>query len=80
MKITAEHVNELKAIITPWDTEEMREQYRKGDFHRAEEVKDVDKRYRWDLFWASKAWRDFDHPEYDNAHIDTALRSIVPIL
>lgn len=83
MKITAEHLANLAQAIEPLDTPERRTAYRSGDFPRADAVKDLDKRYRWDLFWA--AWDaagqspDF-LAQYNDSHIDTALRRIVPVL
>ena len=83
MKVTAEHLANLAQAIEPLDTPERRTAYRNGDFPRAEHVKDLDKRYRWDLFWA--AWDaagqspDF-LAQYSDSHIDTALRRIVPVL
>lgn len=35
------------------DTPEMRERYRNGEFSRHELVKDLDRRYRWDMFWCA---------------------------
>jgi hypothetical protein len=80
--MTAEHQEILRAAIIPLDTAERRAQYRSGNFPRADAVQDLDKRYRWDLLWASGAmcllW-DSD-ADYKDAHIDTALRSVVPSL
>ena len=80
MKIKPEHLEEMRKFIAPIDTEERREQYRKGDFPRAEAVKDLNKRYRWDLFnvsvsakWVCNVLYKYSHDE----HIETALRSIV---
>lgn len=81
MKVTAEHLALLKAAIEPADTEERRERYRKGEFPRADRVQDLDKRYRWDLAWETKALQPlFDEGDYKDAHLDTALRTIVPAL
>lgn len=77
MKVKPEHVKAMESLIAPLDTEERREVYRSGLFPRAELVKDVNHRYRWDLFYMAKAYRGMEDAEYDNAHIDTALRSIV---
>ena len=86
MKITATEVTTLREALAPLDTESRREAYRNGDFPRSESVKDIDKRYRWDLFWAA-----FNVPnwnvrsilatgKYEDSHIYTALRSIIPPL
>ena len=58
-----------------------RERYRAGDFPRADRVRDLDKRYRYDLFYAAGGYRLL--PEDDDltdAHIYTALRRVVPSL
>ncbi|WNO06023.1 hypothetical protein [Rhodoferax mekongensis] len=80
MKIKPEHLDTLRQHIAALDTPERREQYRKGDFPRAEAVKDLNKRYRWDLFnaavpakWVCDVLYKYSHDE----HIDTALRNIV---
>jgi len=76
MKMGQEEYDAMASAIAPHDTEENRARYRSGDYPRSEGTKDVDKRYRWDLFWASK------HKPSDlaDAHIDTALRRAVPPL
>lgn len=77
MKVTTEHFNAMFAAIKPFNTESRREDYRLGQFPRAELVKDLDKRYRWDLFWMSGAETVVRDVGYADAHIDTALRKIV---
>lgn len=80
MKVTKEHQKILRDMITPLDTDENRDRYRKRDIPRAEHVKDIDKRYRWDLLWTSRAMdlhREIYEANYLDAHLDTALRSIV---
>lgn len=82
MRIDAAIVADMRAVIGPLDTDATRGAYRSGDFPRADAVKDLDKRYRWDLLYASR----FDvcgriYPTGANdTHIDTALRAIVPPL
>lgn len=84
MKITTAEITTLREAIAPLDTEARREAYRNGDFPRADAVKDLDQRYRWDLFWAAFNVPNMDvrailaTGKYNDAHIDTALRSIVP--
>ena len=86
MKVTATEVETLREALAPLDTEKRREQYRKGEFPRAEFVKDLDTRYRWDLFWAAFNMPNWDvrailaTGKYEDSHIYTALRSIIPPL
>ena len=83
MKIKPEHLAKLEALIEPFDTLQRRTQYLKGAFHNADKVKDLNKRYRWDLFWDATAGTHHNELrnqmwEYMNdTHIDTALKSIV---
>jgi hypothetical protein len=83
MKITATDFATLADAITPQDTETVRATYRAGDFPRADRVKDLNKRYRWDLLHAAGGWRlttALYKAGASDAHIDTALRRIVPAL
>jgi hypothetical protein len=66
----------LAARITPHDTEARRQAYREGKFPRAAAVKDLNRRYRWDLFYVA---RPYDLTEgFPDARIETALRRIIP--
>lgn len=89
MKITKEDFEKLRAAISPLDTPQERERYLLGKIPRADSVKDLDKRYRWDLLYRSGLKigdgvgvnGDINLYAYLNdEHIDTALRSIVPPL
>jgi hypothetical protein len=81
MKVTTRDFNELLFAIAPLDSRERRERYLRGDYPRADKTRDLDKRYRWDLFWvvvdAGFKWKDVGEGGYRDAHIDTALRRIV---
>lgn len=84
MKVSKEHLEVLTEAITPFDKEEHRQAYRERRIPRADTVQDIDMRYRWDLFWAAGGGRlfagDDTFNEYTTAHLDTALRRIVPAL
>lgn len=82
MKVTKEHVAAMRAAISQLDCHAARKPYKDGTFPRADVCKDVNMRYRWDLLWAART----SYPSqiipvldagYKDAHIDTALRSIV---
>lgn len=79
MKVSPTDFARLRDAIAEFDTPEVRAQYARGDFPRADKCKDLYKRFRWDLYWA--AWyRGFQFTDSDalhDAHIDTALRKIV---
>ena len=82
MKMTISHYETLRVLIagllekhpdTPLH-------YSNGNFARANAVSDLNKRYRWDLFYhATRFERGYrDELTYlQNSHIDTALRNIV---
>lgn len=81
MKIKPEHVETIKGFVSPLDTSERRQRYINGDFPNSASTKDLDKRYRWDLFYANPASAPFAcdvlYKYSHDEHIDTALRSIV---
>lgn len=77
MRVTPEQLEAMRQRIARLDTEPIRQAYRDGMFPRAGLVKDLDKRYRWDLFYASKASEVTRDSDLTMAHIDTALRKIV---
>ena len=85
MKVTEEHYNIMAEAIQPFNNEENRLAYKEGRFPRADKVKDVNVRYRWDLYYAARRthYLDFSHEGeslYNGEHIDTALRNIVEAL
>jgi hypothetical protein len=78
MKVTAEEVAELGRAISLFDTHEVREAYRSEQYPRSHTTKDLNKRFRWDLYWAAydSGFRFATEGLYDS-HIDTALRKVV---
>lgn len=81
MKISKETFAQLTDAIQPIDTEVCRARYRAGEFPRASETKDINKRYRWDLFYFIRGFEILDgQSDITTEHIDTALRRIVPSL
>lgn len=83
MKVTDEHFTILKEAIEAVDLPEYRDRYRKGEIARADSVKDINKRYRWDLYYFAARYTN-GLPDSTNGytmeHLDTALRRIVPNL
>jgi len=86
MKVTPEHLAMIRDAIeaTGHDNATTRDQYRRRDIPRGAMVQDIDKRFRWDLFHAATAGTrmvsDLYDAGYHDAHIDTALRAVVPTL
>lgn len=79
MRISATHLDTLRAAIEPLDTVTTRQTYAAGGFPRADMVRDLDERYRWDLYYAAGGWRILGDAmsDYTDDHVDTALRRIV---
>jgi len=83
MKMIRDHFDTLKAEIDDILATHTKaiDQYESGNFKNAAACKDLDKRFRWDLFWHTASGRDYKRFDYLNdSHIDTALRRIVPAL
>lgn len=83
MKVSVREYEALKERLGPLDTEEARQAYRDGRFPRAELVHDLNKRYRWDLFYFAEGYKCLDEGysgNYNGDHIYTALRHIIPNL
>lgn len=93
MKVTDAHREQIATGIahaltmiernTGLSESDIRERYRARQIPRADSVQDIDKRFRWDLYWAAarhapdgRGMPDSTNG-YNDAHIDTALRSIV---
>lgn len=77
----------ISSAIEAVDIEAHRVRYRALDIPRAESVKDINKRYRWDLFWfavtgelKAQFFDDVKRLGGKDAHIDSLLRAIVPEL
>lgn len=78
MKVSSADLAALRKVVSALDTDERRATYKAGDFPRSELTKDLDKRYRWDLLWDTRGHKVLTGIDgYQDAHIDTALRSIV---
>lgn len=85
-EITGERLEKLRGWIQPLDTEERRQRYLDGDFARPGLVTNLNRRYRWDLFYvavdelryAELIGCNDDGRLLTDAHIETALRGIVP--
>ena len=53
MKMKLKHFAELEARVKPLDNEDIRRFYKEGRHPNADKVQDLNKRYRWDLFYAA---------------------------
>jgi hypothetical protein len=81
-RVSPAEVEALRVRLAPLDTAERRARYLAGDFPRAATVKDLNKRYRWDLYWQGDGSQALARQGGDllDAHVDTALRAVVPSL
>lgn len=78
MKIRPEHYNHMKSAIADLDPAKVAA-HKEALTHDAR-VKDLEKRFRWDLSHAARLtpWIcDNLYSYLDDSHVDTALRSIV---
>lgn len=80
MRVTGAELEALRVALAPFDTAERRDAYRRGIFPRADRVRDLDKRYRWDLLYHAGGYRILPPSAELDTHIDTALRRVVPPL
>lgn len=85
MRYPSDLLQSLADAIHPLDTPERRAMYVSGNFPRADKVKDINKRYRWDMMYTiPEHFTRFVKPAYDlgcnDDHVDTALRRLVPQL
>lgn len=78
LRIRPDDLDAIRAAVAPLDTDDRRSAYARGDFPRAELCKDLDKRYRWDLLHAARFPIVPLYEYLSDAHIDSALRSLVP--
>ena len=83
MRMKKEHYNILKSSIEDVLKNmgpDLLEEYEKGEFPRADKVKDLNVRFRWDLFhFIRRSGKKLNLYDYlTNSHIDTALRKICP--
>lgn len=89
MKIKPEHLEHMKAAIDsllPADSDIMKNMiaaYESGDFPRSEAVKDLQKRFCFDVLYCANltTWVcDNLYSYLDDTHIYSALKSLLPTL
>lgn len=85
MKIKPEHFQHLKteieAILSKYDR--VVEEYEKGQFPRSEKVKDLQRRFCFDVLFGAGLSRwvsDNLYPYMNDDHLYTALKAICPKL
>lgn len=83
LSVTESDYYVIADAIAEHDTDYARGRYRAGDFDRADRVTDLNKRYRWDLYYCAQRvsktrGMDWVVGYYNSSQIDSALRRIVP--
>jgi hypothetical protein len=87
MKITNEHLAELRNIIAPvieanGGSDAIVKQYQEGRFHNSDKTKDLQRRLCFDILYANPKSNKFVCQELykylDDTHIYSALKSICP--
>jgi len=85
MKIKREDYQKLETIINTeaercGGMDHIKSLYEQGQFPRADQVKDLQKRFVWDILFSTKQY-NFINELYNymnDSHIETALRKICP--
>lgn len=84
MKITQKDLDLMEKEINKFwltnDKEKVVTAYETGNFPRSDKVKDLQKRFCWDLFYYARLER-FSHDRFkglNDEHLFTALRKICP--
>ena len=83
MRVSKDILERWRGIIVPLDTPELRARYIARDIPRHRPNMDIDVRYSHDLLWFAVDRGHITYQElhdYNDAHIATALRNIVPKL
>lgn len=80
MRISPEVLATMKAAIDPLITEDIKNAYREGNFYNSDKAKDVNARLRWDAYGAAGGYKLLDGASYNDSHIYTALKRIIPDL
>lgn len=82
MKITNEHFEKMSDILSnaKVDLEKVAKQYELGHFARSDNVKDLQKRFCFDAFYAliPRDFKDELCQYMDDTHIYTALKQLCP--
>jgi site-specific recombinase XerD len=69
----------INNVINEHGLNELVKSYEQGNFSNNSTVQDLSKRFKWDLFYASGMRSSELSGDYNDEHIYTALRSIVPV-
>ena len=81
MKISKDHLDYINVQLNCLGYKQYISMYQTGQFHNANKVKDLNKRFRWDMFnlagLGSFACREL-YDYLDDRHIDSALKSLIP--
>ena len=68
---------EVNKVVSIIGKQHLLTMYEAGQFVNSDWVKDLNRRFRWDLFWKTPFWAEERWTAYKDAHMDTALRKIM---
>jgi len=83
VRATAQQVAAVRDAVAPFDTAELRAKYAARQIPRANTVRDISKRYRWDLYYLAISGGRLSYDTLrglNDSHVDTVLRAVVPVL
>lgn len=83
MRATAQQVEAIRQAVKALDTPELRAKYVARRIPRANTVRDISKRYRWDLYYLAISDGAISYDtlrDLNDSHVDTVLRAVVPVL
>jgi hypothetical protein len=61
-------------LFKSYDKQLLITKYETGQFIRSELVKDLNKRFMWDLFWYVDGHKIIDLSNYNDSHTETAIK------
>jgi len=68
---------EINKVVALVGKQHLLTKYETGQFVNSDWVKDLNRRFRWDLFWKTPFWAEERWLDLQDAHIDTALRKVM---
>ena len=81
MKMTKQDFEDLSEaiskVVSVIGKQHLITEYETGQFINPELVHDLNRRFRWDLFWKTPLWSEDRWTEYRDVHMDTALKKVM---
>ncbi len=84
MRVSTEHYNIIKehieSLMNKLNKDTLINSYEKGEFYNSDKVKDLNVRFRWDMYYASGVNQLVCQWDYNDNHIDTVLKKVLPVI